>query len=144
MEAWLNDFEYLWNPSTDGSLQLTFSNVRIQDMVDFQRSTFWVALFSFAFAPTFWNTVARLEYKTHILTKIFFGSKYIGCYVLAATIFMLQLQRDFALVIKNQIIFIYFTFLRSNSSDLTMQSMINLILLKLHLQLINYFVVSYF
>merc|ERR1711879_20900 len=65
-------------------------------MVDFSAASFWIALFSFAFAPTYWNTVARLQYKTQIVSKIFCGSKYLGCYVLALSIFLLQLQRDFA------------------------------------------------
>lgn len=44
--------------------------------------------------PTGWNIVARSEYRTHWLTKVCCGSKYIGCYVLAFWIFMSSIVRD--------------------------------------------------
>lgn len=47
-----------------------------------------------SFNPIFWNIVARLEYKTHFLTKICFNSAKLGCYVLAITIFSLGIYRD--------------------------------------------------
>jgi len=37
--------------------------------------------------PTIWNIIARLEYNTHFLTKIF-RNKYIACYFLAICIFI--------------------------------------------------------
>lgn len=51
------------------------------------------ALCSILFNPIFWNIVARLEHKTHFLTKIA-GGAYRGCYVLAAIIFSLGIYRD--------------------------------------------------
>ncbi|CAN3356358.1 phosphatidyl-N-methylethanolamine N-methyltransferase [Diutina catenulata] len=45
------------------------------------------------FNPVYWNIVARMEYNTHILTKIFQRAKY-GCYFLAFTIFTLGIYRD--------------------------------------------------
>lgn len=51
------------------------------------------ALLSILFNPVFWNIVARLEYNTQILTKLF-KSPYRGCYFLAFTIFTLGLFRD--------------------------------------------------
>lgn len=51
------------------------------------------ALLSILFNPIFWNIVARLEHKTHFLTKIS-GGAYRGCYLLAATIFSLGIFRD--------------------------------------------------
>ncbi|CAK9439246.1 uncharacterized protein LODBEIA_P34620 [Lodderomyces beijingensis] len=46
-----------------------------------------------SFNPIFWNIVARLEYKTHFLTKITRSAK-LGCYLLALTIFSLGIYRD--------------------------------------------------
>jgi phosphatidylethanolamine/phosphatidyl-N-methylethanolamine N-methyltransferase len=46
-------------------------------------------------APIIWNTLARLEYYTHILTKLFLGNRYWGCYALALWIFFFSLYRDF-------------------------------------------------
>jgi hypothetical protein len=54
---------------------------------------FLLALASICFNPIFWNVVARLEYKTHFLTKLW-GSPYRGCYFLAVVIFSLGLIRD--------------------------------------------------
>lgn len=50
-------------------------------------------LATIAFNPIFWNIAARLEYNTHVLTKIC-GSKRNGCYLLAITIFSLGIFRD--------------------------------------------------
>ncbi|EMG45462.1 OPI3 Phosphatidyl-N-methylethanolamine N-methyltransferase [Candida maltosa Xu316] len=47
-----------------------------------------------AFNPIFWNIAARLEYNTHIITKLSFGSPKLGCYLLAITIFSLGIYRD--------------------------------------------------
>lgn len=54
-----------------------------------------VALASITFNPVFWNIVARLEYRTHILTRIFCGSARLGCYFLAIVILSLAVIRDF-------------------------------------------------
>jgi len=54
-----------------------------------------LALASITFNPVFWNIVARLEYKTHFLTRIFCGSAKVGCYFLAIVIFSLAVVRDF-------------------------------------------------
>ncbi|CUM64274.1 uncharacterized protein PRCAT00001871001 [Priceomyces carsonii] len=51
------------------------------------------ALATIAFNPIFWNIIARLEYKTHLLTKLT-GSAKTGCYLLALTIFSLGIYRD--------------------------------------------------
>ena len=58
----------------------------------------WTPLLKFAvatilFNPIFWNIVARLEHRTHFLTKLA-GGAYNGCYLLAATIFLLGIYRD--------------------------------------------------
>ncbi|KAJ9613757.1 uncharacterized protein PV06_10038 [Exophiala oligosperma] len=61
--------------------------------IDSSQTSLYVAAAAIAFNPIFWNLVARLEYRTHVLTKIF-GSPYYGCYALAFTIFSLGIFRD--------------------------------------------------
>ncbi|GMM54889.1 bifunctional phosphatidyl-N-methylethanolamine N-methyltransferase/phosphatidyl-N-dimethylethanolamine N-methyltransferase [Maudiozyma humilis] len=62
--------------------------------IDFSEPRFRCALACVAFNPIFWNIAARLEYSTHILTKIAGGAKR-GCYLLALTIFSLGIGRDY-------------------------------------------------
>ena len=54
-----------------------------------------IPLASITFNPVFWNIVARLEYKTHWLTRICCGSARLGCYFLAIVIFSLAVIRDY-------------------------------------------------
>ncbi|KAJ1508324.1 Phosphatidyl-N-methylethanolamine N-methyltransferase [Coelomomyces lativittatus] len=63
----------------------------------------WILLASISFNPLFWNIVARRENKTQFLSK-FIGNKYTACYVLAATIFLLGIFRDYlyAIALKEQ------------------------------------------
>eukprot|EP00030_Apusomonadida_sp_AF-17_P001265 a1814_461.p1 GENE.a1814_461~~a1814_461.p1 ORF type:complete len:234 (-),score=78.80 a1814_461:24-689(-) len=61
---------------------------------DFSAPTFWIACASIIFNPTWWNIVARLEYRSQLLTRLACGSKYAGCYGLAFAIFTLGLLRD--------------------------------------------------
>lgn len=49
---------------------------------------------SIAFNPIFWNIAARTEYNTRLLTKLALGKPYLGCYILAITIFSLGILRD--------------------------------------------------
>lgn len=60
---------------------------------NFEDKWFKIALCFVAFNPIFWNIVARLEYRTHVLTKLAGGAKR-GCYLLALTIFSLGIARD--------------------------------------------------
>merc|ERR1712130_708796 len=80
-------------PSTTA---LTLSDFDATQMIDFHKTSFWIAFVSFGFAPTFWNIVGRLEYRTHLFSKLFCGQRYLACYILALIIFCLQLERDFA------------------------------------------------
>ncbi|KAK4119303.1 phospholipid methyltransferase [Parathielavia appendiculata] len=64
-------------------------------MVDFDQQSFFVSAAAIAFNPTFWNIVARREYRTKFLTRLFGGNSQAACYALAATIFSLGLIRDF-------------------------------------------------
>ncbi|CCK68463.1 bifunctional phosphatidyl-N-methylethanolamine N-methyltransferase/phosphatidyl-N-dimethylethanolamine N-methyltransferase KNAG_0B00140 [Huiozyma naganishii CBS 8797] len=58
------------------------------DELHFQRAAACVV-----FNPVFWNIAARIEYKTHLLTRIT-GSPRRGCYLLAVVIFSLGILRD--------------------------------------------------
>jgi len=62
-------------------------------IIDTSRPSLYVAAAAIAFNPIFWNVVARQEYHTHFLTKIF-RSPYYGCYALAVTIFSIGIIRD--------------------------------------------------
>ncbi|KAK4190788.1 putative methylene-fatty-acyl-phospholipid synthase [Podospora australis] len=64
------------------------------EYVDFNQRSLFISAAAIAFNPTFWNIVARKEYRTRFMTKAF-GSAQRGCYFLAATIFSLGLVRDF-------------------------------------------------
>lgn len=72
--------------------QLTHLAQHFGDYVDWTPQLQF-ALATIVFNPVFWNIVARLEHKTHILTKAA-GGAYRGCYALALTIFALGLFRD--------------------------------------------------
>ena len=61
--------------------------------IDTSPTSLYIAAAAIAFNPVFWNVVARQEYHTHFLTKIF-GSPYYGCYALAVVIFGLGIFRD--------------------------------------------------
>lgn len=63
-------------------------------LVDVADPNFVLAVVTIIFNPTFWNIVARQEYKNHFITKLCMGSAYAGCYLLAATIFFLGIYRD--------------------------------------------------
>jgi len=62
--------------------------------VDFKQPSLAVAAASIAFNPLFWTYVAQREYRTHFITRLFGGRKYVGCYALAVTIFLLGITRD--------------------------------------------------
>ncbi|KAG0290048.1 Phosphatidyl-N-methylethanolamine N-methyltransferase [Linnemannia gamsii] len=63
-------------------------------LVDWSDNRMWFAVASIVFNPTFWNIVARKEYRTKFITRMFNGNGLYGCYALAATIFTLGLIRD--------------------------------------------------
>ncbi|KAI7856803.1 phospholipid methyltransferase-domain-containing protein [Circinella umbellata] len=74
------------------------------EYIDFSQPTFYYILAHIFFNPLFWNTVARAEYRSHILTKLAGGNAYYGCYALAVTIFSIGITRDalYALALGNQ------------------------------------------
>ncbi|KAF9358647.1 Phosphatidyl-N-methylethanolamine N-methyltransferase [Mortierella sp. NVP85] len=62
--------------------------------VDMNDKFFMLSMASIVFNPTFWNIVARKEYRSKFITRMFGGNGLYGCYALAATIFILGLIRD--------------------------------------------------
>lgn len=63
-------------------------------LIDFDQKTLYISALSIAFNPTFWNIVARQEYRNKVLTRLFGGKSQTACYFLAATIFSLGIVRD--------------------------------------------------
>eukprot|EP00300_Choanocystis_sp_HF-7_P022015 c21135_g1_i1.p1 GENE.c21135_g1_i1~~c21135_g1_i1.p1 ORF type:complete len:237 (+),score=31.99 c21135_g1_i1:34-711(+) len=72
--------------------------------VDLTRPSFLLAVLFIAGQPTWWNIVARMEYRSKVLTRLACGSPLAGCYALAVAIFSLSLVRDwyFKLAIDEQ------------------------------------------
>ncbi|CAO3655792.1 unnamed protein product [Mucor fragilis] len=64
-------------------------------LIDFSKASLYLAIAHILFNPVFWNTVARAEYRSKILTKLAGGDAYRGTYGLAVTIFTLGLTRDY-------------------------------------------------
>ncbi|KXX78040.1 Phosphatidyl-N-methylethanolamine N-methyltransferase [Madurella mycetomatis] len=69
--------------------------VSLTELVDFDQRSFYISAAAIAFNPTFWNIVARREYRTKFLTRLFGGNAQAACYALAVTIFSLGIVRDF-------------------------------------------------
>eukprot|EP01094_Clydonella_sp_ATCC50884_P016062 TRINITY_DN26756_c0_g1_i1.p1 TRINITY_DN26756_c0_g1~~TRINITY_DN26756_c0_g1_i1.p1 ORF type:complete len:197 (-),score=16.23 TRINITY_DN26756_c0_g1_i1:280-870(-) len=67
----------------------------VSEWVVLDEPSLWVCVFSMAFAPLFWNVVARLQFKTKFLSTLC-GGAHNGCYVLGTAIFLLSLQRDWS------------------------------------------------
>lgn len=67
----------------------------METLIDFSDPLLWRAVACIIAAPLIWNILARLEYKTHLLTFLACGNKYLGCYCLAIWIFCFSSYRDF-------------------------------------------------
>jgi phosphatidylethanolamine/phosphatidyl-N-methylethanolamine N-methyltransferase len=64
------------------------------ESIYFTDSYFLAAIFFAIFNPIAWNLGGRIEYHTHLLTKICGGWKYLACYIFAAYIFTIGIIRD--------------------------------------------------
>ncbi|KAJ9151419.1 Phosphatidyl-N-methylethanolamine N-methyltransferase [Pleurostoma richardsiae] len=73
---------------------MSFKYQQPAKLVDFDQKSLLISALAIAFNPTFWNIVARREYRTHFLTRLFGGRARTACYFLAATIFSLGIVRD--------------------------------------------------
>ncbi|KAF3199149.1 Phosphatidyl-N-methylethanolamine N-methyltransferase [Orbilia oligospora] len=85
--------EKLW-PSTPGPAPLALTSTTPSDWVDLSQQSLIIAVLSIVFNPVFWNIAARSEYHSKTITKIAFGNRYYGCYLLAFAIFSLGIIRD--------------------------------------------------
>ncbi|PWN45920.1 putative OPI3-methylene-fatty-acyl-phospholipid synthase [Ceraceosorus guamensis] len=63
-------------------------------VIDFSQVDFWIAAASICFNPLYWNLVAQNEYRNKTITKLLRGNRYLGCYLLGASIFLLGILRD--------------------------------------------------
>merc|ERR1711976_585773 len=70
-------------------------NKYLWGLVDFQDPAFRWAAAVIVLCPLIWNTLARIEYYTHTLTKLACGNRYWGCYALAVWIFSFSLYLDY-------------------------------------------------
>ncbi|KAG8990786.1 Phosphatidyl-N-methylethanolamine N-methyltransferase [Tulasnella sp. JGI-2019a] len=64
-------------------------------LIDIDQPSLKLSLASIVFNPTFWNYVAQNEYHEKTITKLLGGRRYLGCYLLAITIFSLGIIRDY-------------------------------------------------
>lgn len=76
----------------------------IPGVVDLTQPSFWIAVGSICFNPLYWNMVAQNEYHNKTITKALGGRRYLGCYLLAISIFSLGILRDhlYNLALKDQ------------------------------------------
>lgn len=55
----------------------------------------WLSALWIVATPTWWNVTARLEYRTHFLTRLCCGHRYVAAYALAFAIFMVSNVRSY-------------------------------------------------
>ncbi|KAI0567220.1 Phosphatidylethanolamine N-methyltransferase [Gracilaria domingensis] len=79
--------EYFSDYCTSPSFPYRLRNIEIGDIA------FWQAVIVIFLQPLIWNCIARLEYYTRILSRVFI-KPIIGVYVLALWIFLAGLYRD--------------------------------------------------
>ncbi|XP_069838251.1 phosphatidylethanolamine N-methyltransferase [Dendropsophus ebraccatus] len=65
----------------------------LSQYVDLTEYNFLIATACIIFNPLFWNVVARWEYHTRALSRLF-GSPYLACYILGAVIIFLAMLRS--------------------------------------------------
>lgn len=72
----------------------TFLNT-IKNNVDYSLPSFQISILLILASPTFWNLFGRLEHNYRIFRKIFFGNKYVACYIFSIMVFSLSALRNF-------------------------------------------------
>ncbi|XP_056390085.1 phosphatidylethanolamine N-methyltransferase isoform X2 [Hyla sarda] len=65
----------------------------LSQYVDLTELNFLIAAACIIFNPLFWNLVARWEYHTRALSRVF-GSPYTACYILGAVLILLAIFRS--------------------------------------------------
>ncbi|XP_069563628.1 phosphatidylethanolamine N-methyltransferase isoform X1 [Brachyistius frenatus] len=61
-------------------------------------SSFCIAVIAIIFNPLFWNVVARWEYRTRRLSRLF-GGPYLACYCLGFVIILLNVYRSHSMTV---------------------------------------------
>ena len=76
----------------------------LSQYVDFTKGSFWKSVAVTASTPMIWNTIARAEYRTGVVTRCLGGNNYVGAYAMAAWIFGYSTYRDlvFSKAIEDQ------------------------------------------
>ncbi|CAH1231968.1 PEMT [Branchiostoma lanceolatum] len=77
-------------------LRLDWSQADMSFITDYLRLddlNFLITVVLIMFSPTYWNLVARSEYRSHWVTRLFRSAR-VGCSVLAVSIMLLGLHRD--------------------------------------------------
>ena len=67
----------------------------MDQLIDFSDKNLFISIGVIIITPIIWNILARIEYYTHLLTKLACGNKYLGCYILAVYVFGFSLFRDY-------------------------------------------------
>jgi len=70
------------------------TTIPVEHWINWRDPSLWVSLASITFNPLAWNIVAQNEYRNMTLTRFFGGNVYVGCYFLAAAIFLFGMLRD--------------------------------------------------
>lgn len=96
----LNPVNYIRSSIPHKAMQVTLNYQQAQQFfqsydVNIRDSYFLAALFFAFFNPMAWNAIGRLEYKTHLFTRVLAGQKRTACYFFAAFIFIIGIVRDF-------------------------------------------------
>ncbi|XP_034049635.1 phosphatidylethanolamine N-methyltransferase isoform X2 [Thalassophryne amazonica] len=66
--------------------------------INFQDSSFCIAVVTIMFNPFFWNVVGRWEHRTRRLSRLF-GSSHLACYCLAVVIILLNVYRSHSMMV---------------------------------------------
>jgi protein-S-isoprenylcysteine O-methyltransferase Ste14 len=67
----------------------------LSDYINLQDSSLWLFLGLTLLCPTYWNFIARQQYKHKVISSLFGGNIYAGIYALAISIFSLSGYRDY-------------------------------------------------
>lgn len=68
--------------------------------VDLNDSHLWKTVLFIVINPLIWNIIARIEYKTKLLTRVCLDQKKIACFLLAIVIITLGIWRNHLVSVK--------------------------------------------
>ncbi|XP_040885353.1 phosphatidylethanolamine N-methyltransferase [Toxotes jaculatrix] len=67
-------------------------------LINFNDSSFCIAVITIIFNPLFWNVVARWEHHTRTISRLF-GSPHLACYCLGFVIILLNVYRSHSMTV---------------------------------------------